>query len=142
MLIPYLNCKDECHPLIISRLRIVLFCQCLITFLLDNASHVVLNVGIEMTFSFIVNMYLVLWGNVGAAVHPAVVICQLLVNCAELARYGLTEIRLSHANHGSNHADDGGHFVEQFEHPVVNADLIEREVGDKIRQDMRGHDKV
>ena len=45
-------------------------------------------------------------------------------------------------DYGSNHADDGGYFVEQFEHPVVNADLIEREVGDKIRQDMGGHDKV
>ena len=65
--------------------------------------------------------------------HPAVVIGQLLIYCGELTGYGLTKVRLGHADGGSKHAKYGGYFVEEFEHPVVYIDLVKGEIGDKIR---------
>lgn len=64
--------------------------------------------------------------------HPAVVAGNLLEVAVEVARDRLAEVCLGHAHEGAHHAEDRGHLVVELEHPVLDVDLVQGEVGHQV----------
>ena len=74
-----------------------------------------------------------------SSVHPTEVIGEVSINSIEGAGDWFTKVCLSHANRGTEDAEDGGGLVVEFECPVINVDLINGEVRNKIREKMLRH---
>ena len=80
--------------------------------------------------------HLVFLGKVTAPMHPAVVIDEV---ATVFAGDWLTKVSLSNSDGGSQHAEDRGDFVVQFEDNVVDVDLVYGEVAHQVREEMLGH---
>ena len=73
--------------------------------------------------------HLVFLGKVTSPMHPAVVIDEVT---AVFAGDWLTKVSLSNSDGGSQHAEDSGDFVVQFEDNVIDVDLVYGEVAHQV----------